>query len=233
MLYKLEVWWELDDDKVEELMKSCISVLRNNQYQSSKFNKILSIFVCLESIGFSSEYLNDVVEILKKSVNRESIANLELYTSIIKDKNVADKYKEIVNELKEIMNQQSKIEIEDDIDKCINDTEDWGKKLYNYVIMNSNYRSIDKSFMQVIDLDRLISKIEESNSYNISFFRYTIGQFYNPVNVPNNYIKDKSKIEMLINSLRKLDNNKFDNIKNKNIQLLIEVLEEKYKLFEN
>ena len=233
VLYKLEGWWELDDDKVEELMKKCISILRNNEYQSSKFNKILNIFVCLESIGFSSEYLNEIVEILKNSVNRENIAVLEFYTSIIKDKNVADKYKEIVNELKEIMNQQSKIEIEDDIDKCINDTEDWGKKLYNYVIMNSNYRSIDKSFMQVIDLDKLISKIEESNSYDISFFRYTISQFYNPVNVPNNYIKDKSKIEMLINSLRELDNNKFDNIKNKNIQLLIEVLEEKYKLFEN
>lgn len=233
VLYKLEVWWELDDDKVEELMNKCINNLRNNKYPSSKFVKILNIFVCLESIGFSSEYLNEVVEFFKNSINRENITNLEFYTPIIKDKNVADKYKEIVNELKEIMNQQSKIEIEDDIDKCINDTEDWGKKLYNYVIMNSNYRSIDKSFMQVIDLDRLISKIEESNSYNISFFRYTISQFYNPVNVPNNYIKDKSKIEMLINSLRELDNNKFDNIKNKNIQLLIEVLEEKYKLFEN
>lgn len=236
VLYKLELWWELDDDKVEELMKKCIGNLSNNKYPSSKFDKILDIFVCLESIGFSSEYLNKVIEFLKNSVNSENIIDLEIYTPTLKEKNVVDKYKEIVNELKEIINQQSEIESEDDINKYINDTEDWGKKLFNYVIINPDYISIDKSFMQVIDLEKLISKIKESNSYNISFFRYTISEFYDPIKISNNdinYIKDKSKIEMLINSLRELDNNKFDNIKNMNIQLLIEVLEKICKFFKN
>lgn len=233
MLYELEQWWELDDTKVKELMSKCISNLRNNKYPSSKFNKILNIFVWLESIGFNSEYLNEVVEILKNSINKENIAVLEGFTPIIKDKNVADKYTEIVNELKRIIDKQSKIEIEDDINKCIDDSDCWGKNLYDYVIKNLAYRNIDKSFMQVIDLDKLISKIEETNSYNISFFRYMINQFYNSVNISNNYIEDKSKIDTLINYLRKLDNDKFDNIKNKNIQLLIEALEEIYKLFED
>lgn len=231
ILYELERWWELEDDYAEKLMDTCIDNLHANKYANNKLYKILNIFVSLETIGFSSKYLNKIIQHFKNTVNEEMITYLEGYTSMIKDENIQNKYIQIVNELKEIAEQESKRGIEKDINKCLNENDNWAENLYNYVIRDTNYKRQDKSFIQIIDLEKLISKIAESSSHDISFFRYTISQFYDCINTCNRYIDDRDNIQRLINSLKKLDMADFDNIKNKNIQLLINVLEEKYTLF--
>lgn len=233
IVYKLECWWELRDNEAKELMDKCIENLYNNKYTNDKLYKILKIFVSLESIGFNSKYLNKVIEYFKKTVNNGMMIYLEDFTSMIDDKNIKNKYIEIVNELKKIAEQENKRDIEKDINECLSDNEKWAKNLYDYVILDANYKRQDKSFIEIIGLENLISKITESSSYNISFFRYTISQFYDCMYTCNRYIDDRKNIQILINSLKELDKTNFDNIKNKNIHLLINVLEEKYTLFNN
>lgn len=231
IVYKLECWWELRDDEAKELMDKCIENLYNNKYTNDKLYKILKIFVSLESIGFNSNYLNRVVEYFKTTVNNEMIIYLEDFTSMIDDKNIKNKYIEIVNELKKIAEQENKRDIKKDINECLSDNEKWAKNLYDYVILDTNCKRQDKSFIEIIGLEKLIRKITESSSYNISFLRYTISQFYDCMYTCNRYIDDKNNIQILINSLKELDRTNFDKIKNKNIQQLINVLEDKYTLF--
>lgn len=231
IVYKLECWWELRDDEAKELMDKCIENLYNNKYTNDKLYKILKIFVSLESIGFNSNYLNRVVEYFKTTVNNEMIIYLEDFTSLIDDKNIKNKYIEIVNELKKIAEQENKRDIKKDINECLSDNEKWAKNLYDYVILDTNCKRQDKSFIEIIGLEKLIRKITESSSYNISFLRYTISQFYDCMYTCNRYIDDKNNIQILINSLKELDRTNFDKIKNKNIQQLINVLEDKYTLF--
>ena len=145
---------------------------------------------------------------------------------------ISIKYNEIVEELKNKVEKNCRINIVENINKCIEYKDDWGKKLYDFVITNPDYIDTGKSFMEIIELEKLKENIEESNSYNLSYFRYIISQFYTDYRIINNCRNDKDKIEELIKFLKESDKTNFDKIKNNNIKLLIKVLEEKCKLFE-
>ena len=231
-LYKLEEWWELEDKEAEECMKTCIDNLKSDIYPDSLFSKILSIFIYLESIGFDKSYLCDIVKCLESKLNTHNIHKMDLCYYMDTYEKISIKYNEIVEELKNKVEKNCRINIVENINKCIEYKDDWGKKLYDFVITNPDYIDTGKSFMEIIELEKLKENIEESNSYNLSYFRYIISQFYTDYRIINNCRNDKDKIEELIKFLKESDKTNFDKIKNNNIKLLIKVLEEKCKLFE-
>ena len=231
-LYKLEEWWELEDKNAEEYMKTCIDNLKSDIYPDSLFSKILSIFIYLESIGFDKSYLYDIVKCLESKLNTHNIHKMDLCYYMDTYEKISIKYNEIVEELKNKVEKNCRINIVENINKCIEYKDDWGKKLYDFVITNPDYIDTGKSFMEIIELEKLKENIEESNSYNLSYFRYIISQFYTDYRIINNCRNDKDKIEELIKFLKESDKTNFDKITNNNIKLLIKVLEEKCKLFE-
>lgn len=239
-LYELEQWWELEDKKVVELMEKCISNLREDKYTRERYGNVLIVFFKLYIIGFEDNYLETVIRILEEKTNINDIEILEEKINIndiemlkesisFSNNEIVSKYRKIIKEIKNNVHKRYIYEFENEINNCIEDIDNWGKNLRNYKY--SKKQSVKKSFMEVIEIDKLKNLINKSNSKNIANFRYAISELYISSNISTVYKEDKAKIHLLIEYLDTIDMDSFDNIKKINIRLLKKLLEEKYELF--
>ena len=231
---ELKYYWELEDDKLHELLNALKEELKNNLYPCNIFPKIVVTLSALQNLDFQSNLIDEIITIMEdrigKNLNKKYYIN---YDQIIRDEKVMNIYNNNVERLKLACKNKNAIINNDSLQDILNDA-DWGIKLYNYIYESENYNYFfnEKGFLSKLDIKKIINNIDKSNNKNIYHFKYCIDRMYGPGNLKEYYNGDRKAFEELIEGIYKLKEEKYGVTKKEAINYLERVISEKLELLE-
>lgn len=231
---ELKYYWELEDDKLHELLNTLKEELNNNLYPCNIFPKILVTLSALQSLDFQNNLIDEIIAIMEdkigKNLNKKCYIN---YDQIIRDEKVMNIYNNNIERLKLACKNKNAIINNDSLQDILNDA-DWGIKLYNYIYESKNYNYFfnEKGFLSKLDIKKIINNIDKSNNRNIYHFKYCIDRIYGPGNLKGYYNGDKMAFKELIEGISKLKKEKYGVTKKEAINYLESVISEKLELLE-
>ena len=233
-LRKYECWWEIDEVDLREAIKEIKNKLESGGYGINDFPKLIKYFINLDEIGFEKEILQSVVRSMYKIIDEQSdYVEIKDYIALesISDESIKEKYTSIINSMKERLKEKRKSINNDNLKYCLENIDEWGERLYYYVIDDSNKQLNQKAFFSQVNLEKLKKNIKESNCENLSFFRYTIYEIYKYFSGEEEYKRDSDSIMELIECVNEIISSNLNNLtKKKNLEMLLELLQEKYDM---
>lgn len=229
---ELKYYWELEDDKLRELLNLLKDELNKDLYPCGIFPKIVVTLSALENMNFETKIIDEIITIMEnkidKNLDRKYYIN---YDQIIRDEKVLNLYNKNIERLK-LASKNKNISINNDsLENILND-EDWGIKLYNYIHESENYNYFfnGKGFLSKLNIEKIINNIDNSNNKNIYHFKYCIDRMYGFGNIKEYYGSDREAFEELINGISKLEKDKYGVTKKEAVNYLKSVLSEKLEL---
>lgn len=230
----LKYYWEMEDSEIEDNYRRLKEKLEKDIYKSSAYPKIIYRVFRLTSMGFSEQYIEDIINImldkLKKGENIEEYNELAELDFAFNDKEEKEKYDEIVKPIKDIMENSNKISRKEDINNTITDKVGWGEEFANYCLKNRAMFQSRKEFFNLIDIENLSKSIKTSATKDVSNFRRAVYTIYDFRNIKEFYENDLEKLALFmreIDSIRECEEfNKYDKSKKYNIDLLKKTIEE-------
>ena len=225
---QIQSWGSMDEKTVKVLMEEIILKMGEDKYSFATYLNILHNFVALVSIGFDEAFLNQLVEYMKNNI-RNASERIELqggYSFFINEddkKLYALKSRELNVEIEEKNNSYQEKEME----KMLEDVNSWGINVNKYV--TEHRKVVPKSFISKMDPGRILTLIEQSNTENIEAFRYAINDLYSFSNISDFYMEDYENLKTIYEGI-KPDDQQYDLIKKKNVELLKVIIGRKMEL---
>lgn len=225
---QIQSWGSMDEKTVKVLMEEIILKMGEDKYSFATYLNILHNFVALVSIGFDEAFLNQLVEYMKNNI-RNASERIELqggYSFFINEddkKLYALKSRELNVEIEEKNNNYQEKEME----KMLEDVNSWGINVNKYV--TEHRKVVPKSFISKMDPGRILTLIEQSNTENIEAFRYAINDLYSFSNISDFYMEDYENLKTIYEGI-KPDDQQYDLIKKKNVELLKVIIGRKMEL---
>lgn len=116
---------------------------------------------------------------------------------------------------------------EKEMEKMLEDVNSWGINVNKYV--TEHRKVVPKSFISKMDPGRILILIEQSNTENIEAFRYAINDLYSFSNISDFYMEDYENLKTIYEGI-KPDDQQYDLIKKKNVELLKVIIGRKMEL---
>lgn len=233
-LYKCEAWWLASESEILINTQEIIGNLKENVYPLSLYPKIILRFLNLvEMAGFNKYFIDETKTLMINNINGISeqveLVDFSDYAVQINNEEITNKYFEIVDPLTKSLMKRSNFTRETQINQLINDATLWGENLYQYVVENRNLSMEKRSFINVIDVNKLINNIKISDNTNLCKFKFSVQKIYNFTNIKEYYFNDKDNLKMIIDGIKPfISEDNLDLIKRMNLNSLLEFLEHTY-----
>lgn len=230
----IDIWWEMHDEEVNINIEKIFEKVKNNEYSLSIYPKIIELFIELVNIEFDENIIDDMKDLMIHNIesNKYKDGRLDDYNkhfhgAKIKE-DLLEKYKNIIKDIREKLDESKSKTKKITINEILEDKDEWGLKLYDYVYENYKYAN-DKNegIFSVIDVQLLIDRIKKGNSYNIRYLLYTINSFYKDDGLNKYFIKDIENLNNIKNQISSIKDNEKDKIKKYALKDLEESLGEK------
>lgn len=230
----LQYYWEMEDKDIENNYIRLKEKLINNLYRISSYSKIVYRVFKLTTIGFSDNYIDDIINIMEEKIKNETelvenndLAELDFVFSDSKEK---EKYDRIMEPIKNAIENKNKNGRKTNINNIINNKEGWGEKFANYCRTNRSMFQSRKEFFNLIDIENIKNIICVSKTKDISDFRRSMYTIYDFKNIIDFYKQDILKLEEFLNAINEIIKDKsfeeFDKSKQYNINWLKKNTEE-------
>ena len=223
---KLKVYWELEDEEIENAMQEILINIKANKYNYKLFPKIIYSLSCIENLNFGEKIIQEIIKEMGKYIENNDVDYIDFHV-LARDDQVAKIYNKNIKYIEDKLENSCKNQNIANINEIFK-SEDWGIKLNEYV-REQNYIN-KRQFLNEFDIDIIVEKIKNSNSKNIYYFKYCIDRIYNFSNLKDFYINDLEKMEQLIGKLNDMDKDRFGVTKKEAIEYLSKTLEEKRDL---
>ena len=223
---KLKVYWELEDEEIENAMQEILINIKANKYNYKLFPKIIYSLSCIENLNFGEKIIQEIIKEMGKYIENNDVDYIDFHV-LARDDQVAKIYNKSIKYIEDKLENSCKNQNIANINEIFK-SEDWGIKLNEYV-REQNYIN-KRQFLNEFDIDIIVEKIKNSNSKNIYYFKYCIDRIYNFSNLKDFYINDLEKMEQLIGKLNDMDKDRFGVTKKEAIEYLSKTLEEKRDL---
>lgn len=223
--YILETYWELEDNELNDALEK---IINNFHYNYRVFPKLLRKLAGIKEMNIYSDKVEKIIEMIEKNLIENKVVELNFSTmEIDMKKETLDIYNEYAKKFDNIIIENR---INTHSDKIMNAllSDSWGENLYELYIKNNVIYG--GGFLKNINIHTLIQKIDESDTKNIFYFKYTIDKIYGISNIDEFYSIDKENLESLINQLKKLNHNNYCKTKKYALKVLLEVLIEKLRI---
>lgn len=210
-----------NDEKLREILLNKANKIEEIAEYYEHFNLRTFLF-------FLSKVVNQLVEYMKNNI-RNASERIELqggYSFFINEddkKLYALKSRELNVEIEEKNNSYQEKEME----KMLEDVNSWGINVNKYV--TEHRKVVPKSFISKMDPGRILTLIEQSNTENIEAFRYAINDLYSFSNISDFYMEDYENLKTIYEGI-KPDDQQYDLIKKKNVELLKVIIGRKMEL---
>ena len=222
--YKLETYWILDNDSIRQALDEINVNIKNGKYNYRLFPKILYYVSRIENLNFEIDLINEIIDAMKDKLEGQKIEYIDFHEFVHSEK-VAMIYNKHVEEIREKIDATNVIENKKKKKKAF-ESKDWGIELYEFVKDNRQQYLNKKGFMKELNVATIITKIKESDSNNIYYFKYSLDVIYNFSNLSEYYSADKENIEKLIKALDDMDKTSFGVTKIEIIEYMNNVLRE-------
>lgn len=200
-LNELRDWYLMEDEQVEEVLEKLVHEVEEGKYAYYDYSNILSTLLYLQVYGLFTGDIKKIqtkmIDMIKKDpdVQEENDFHKNFSSEEIRDK-YNELYRPIAEERKIRNREINKEEQEEsDIYRSAN-------VFYEHCRKMANYYCIHKSFIEYLDLDKLLALINISNNEDI----YTILQAFKTVyfmgNLKDFYMADVQGIKRIIEGVK-------------------------------
>lgn len=200
-LNELRDWYLMEDEQVEEVLEKLVHEVEEGKYAYYDYSNILSTLLFLQVNGLFTGDIKKIqtkmIDMIKKDpdVQEENDFHKNFSSEEIRDK-YNELYRPIAEERKIRNREINKEEQEEsDIYRSAN-------VFYEHCRKMANYYCIHKSFIEYLDLDKLLALINISNNEDI----YTILQAFKTVyfmgNLKDFYMADVQGIKRIIEGVK-------------------------------
>ena len=231
---RLTSWEEMEEGQVEELLNNILKRVKENQYSIQHYLGIFELFAKLNSIGFSDHYVDQLVNLMKDNIENDDAYLIGTpllwggysYHAIEYKK----KYEQIRDELKDLISHKltTLYYNYNHVNEILEDNVSWGDGILSFITEKIREERDDGyikfPLLDHIDVDRLLTRIKESDSHNICSFIKTIDKIYYK-DFKIYYKSDSPNLEKLFMGLKDEDPS-YDLIKRENIKQLKDKISE-------
>lgn len=228
--YKLENYWELEDDEIKEDLTEILKNVEENKYNCQLFPKIIYTLSCIENLDFEVKKIKEIINSMGKYIENSSIEDIDFHV-FARDEKILTIYNNNIKIIKEKMGINKKNKKEKNIEKIL-ESENWGIELLQYLKEHQVEYLNRKEFLNEFNMTDIIKKIINSNSKNIYNFKYCIDLIYNSSNLKDDYSIDLDNLKELIKGLEEIGKKSFGVTKKEAIEYLSEILKEKKGILE-
>lgn len=225
-LKKLEYGWYLStDEEIENNLEEIMQALEENKYEINVYERLISLLIDLEQVGFPKENMNMAILKMKNNIKKLSY-HMYLDSGYCSGSNEEKKvrYREIVQELQSEIDKRFKKQVVENIEQYISEDDGWAEHLIEYVRKNKQEIRDKNGFLSQMDIEVLIKKIEVSAAYDIHAFRACILELYVNKPIGGGLALEKEIVDELLMKLEEIDKGKFDRIKKMQLEYLSENL---------
>ena len=221
----IDSYWEQESKELSLALDQLCSNIKSKKYDYKLFPRIIARLSSLEVIEFELKKINAIIESIEDYIKNSSIKYIDFH-SFINDENTINIYNKHVDKLRGILNKNVDINTSEELEEILN-FNNWGIKLYEYVLENAGIYLNRKSFLSSLDIDKIINNIEKSDNVNIFNFKYTLDRIYDFSNLKDYYSSDLPYLIRISESLNNIINQvKKDKIRKHAIQILINVTDD-------
>ena len=229
---KLKSYWELEDSEIIKLLNGLNKELESDFYPCKMFPKIILTLTYLQNLNFQIDLIEKNYNIMEKKIKTDLSEDYYIhYDQIIRDKEILEMYNDNIRRIKQASNDKKNKMNNNTLEDIFESTE-WGVELYTYIHQHENYNYFfnRNAFLSLLNTEKILNLINNSNSKNIYYFKYCIDRMYSYQSLKEYYEKDKESIIYLIDGITKLDKKEYGVTKKEALDYLVNVLTEKLKL---
>ena len=200
-LNELRDWYLMEDEQVEEVLEKLVHEVEEGKYAYYDYSNILSTLLFLQVNGLFTGDIKKIqtkmIDMIKKDPNVQKENDLPKNFS---SEEIRDKYNELyrpIAEERKIRNREINKEEQEESDIYRS-----ADVFYEHCSKMENYYCSHKSFIEYLDLDKLLALINISNNEDI----YTILQAFKTVyfmgNLKDFYMTDIEGIKRIIEGVK-------------------------------
>lgn len=200
-LNELRDWYLMEDEQVEEVLEKLVHEVEEGKYAYYDYSNILSTLLYLQVNGLFTGDIKKIqtkmIDMIKKDLDVQEENDFHKNFS---SEEIRDKYNELyrpVAEERKIRNREINKEEQEESDIYRS-----ADVFYEHCRKMANYYCIHKSFIEYLDLDKLLALINISNNEDI----YTILQAFKTVyfmgNLKDFYMADVQGIKRIIEGVK-------------------------------
>ena len=200
-LNELRDWYLMEDEQVEEVLEKLVHEVEEGKYAYYDYSNILSTLLYLQVNGL---FTGDIKKIQTKMIDMikkdPDVQEENDFHKNFSSEEIRDKYNELyrpIAEERKIRNREINKEEQEESDIYRS-----ADVFYEHCRKMANYYCIHKSFIEYLDLDKLLALINISNNEDI----YTILQAFKTVyfmgNLKDFYMADVQGIKRIIEGVK-------------------------------
>lgn len=200
-LNELRDWYLMEDEQVEEVLEKLVHEVEEGKYAYYDYSNILSTLLYLQVNGLFTGDIKKIqtkmIDMIKKDLDVQEENDFHKNFS---SEEIRDKYNELyrpIAEERKIRNREINKEEQEESDIYRS-----ADVFYEHCHKMANYYCIHKSFIEYLDLDKLLALINISNNEDI----YTILQAFKTVyfmgNLKDFYMADVQGIKRIIEGVK-------------------------------
>lgn len=200
-LNELRDWYLMEDEQVEEVLEKLVHEVEEGKYAYYDYSNILSILLYLQVYGL---FTGDIKKIQTKMIDMikkdPDVQEENDFPKNFSSEEIRDKYNELyrpIAEERKIRNREINKEEQEESDIYRS-----ADVFYEHCSKMENYYCSHKSFIEYLDLDKLLALINISNNEDI----YTILQAFKTVyfmgNLKDFYMTDIEGIKRIIEGVK-------------------------------
>lgn len=200
-LNELRNWYLMEDEQVEEVLEKLVHEVEEGKYAYYDYSNILSTLLYLQVNGLFTGDIKKIqtkmIDMIKKDLDVQEENDFHKNFS---SEEIRDKYNELyrpIAEERKIRNREINKEEQEESDIYRS-----ADVFYEHCRKMANYYCIHKSFIEYLDLDKLLALINISNNEDI----YTILQAFKTVyfmgNLKDFYMADVQGIKRIIEGVK-------------------------------
>ena len=220
-------YYMMEDEEVEELLLLLYRKFYMGEFRPPKYAWIISTLISIESCGFTTR-LDEMVEQMEKIIHSyESVVELDSrrYEVLFELKDEDNKryrtYMERITNAAKLKEETVKVF---SLNSLFEEDVGWGKGIYQYYNEHKGEVLTDKKLLADIDMDMLISKLDNASAKDFTDFRLGIISIYRPANISDYLINDKPNLVRMYEHFKEREY--IQKVKNMNRKYFIGNLEE-------
>lgn len=198
---KLHLWWELEDEEIEESVSKIYIELQQQKYSPRYFKDIIVTFLQLENNGFKCIDYNKIIEPMKLKLSTYTEEFERRYLEVLSDSHdFVEKYNQTAAPLFEFFDAKKNDEkIENNVFLC--NHESWDDSFENKCDGYSETYVSDNAFFAYIDSEKFIRELQIAKVAEIHNFMRGVRRVYCFSNLYDYFMKDIPNLKSIVEKI--------------------------------
>ncbi len=185
-------FWFNSSENIENNLNDIKINIESHKYNPAFYNTIIKQLSRLESMGFKSNIVEEIVDCIKNNVENGEDIQLEAYPFFTNDES-AKFYNQHMEIIKGVLKKNTKNKNESMLDNIFNNP-NWGENFHDYIVKNKNDFIINKRFFSELDVNKILELLFSTEIKDVYLFKYSLDSVYDFANIKGYYESDLESI---------------------------------------